>query len=122
MRSKESPLEPSRALVESWRRDEMCDVRLFRELLARAGQECWIAVLRSVPIAAGQPTCFSQEGCQAEQPIKFEVALVNPSLHRADIVQRWRGGPREWSSADTAMKFVTEAMQESSQTLDVHMV
>lgn len=78
--------------------------------------------MRSVPIAVGQPTGFSQETTNASPPIKFEVALVNPSIQRADIVQRFRKGPREWSSADTAMKFVMQAMEASSQVLDVHMV
>lgn len=66
---------------------------VFRELLADAPSDAWIALVpRSNPTQPG-----------FRRSTRFEVQLVIPSASRVERLSTFRGGIRQWSAVDRAI-------------------
>lgn len=104
-----------RAVVQALPPPSPADTRLFRELVARAPSDAWIAVARKL----ATPASCSESAAQ-----KFELLLVKPSERRVEQLYTVRRQPKCWSDLDTVVRYVEETLQAATarESVPVHVI
>lgn len=82
---------------------------VFRELLAEAPSDAWIAL---VPRASP-----AQPGSRSSS--RFEVQLVIPSTSRVERLRTFRGGIRQWSAVDRAILAIDALLTDAGRAGDL---
>jgi len=99
-------------------------LKVFRELVRRAPGSAWLAMARSIPIAASQKTTFDQTSTPASEDLWFGLYLVDASPASVEVLGKVRGGPRTWTNLDSLSEFV-ESLLDSTDLkgrIRVHVV
>ena len=100
------------------------DLKVFRELVRRAPSGAWLAMARSIPIAASQKTTFDQADTSYSENLWFGLYLVDASPASVEVLGKVRGGPRTWTNLDSLSEFV-ESLLDSTDLkgrIRVHVV
>lgn len=103
---------------------EPVELKTFRELLRRAPVGAWMALVRSNPIAPGQPaTSATRDAVEAPQ-LRFGLYLVDPAAARVEALAKARGGPRQWNSLDSLADFVGALLESTGLKgrISVHVI
>lgn len=100
------------------------DLKVFRELVRRAPGSAWLAMARSIPIAASMTPAIEQDSTPDSGELWFGLYLVNASPASVEVLGKVRGGPRTWTNLDSLSEFV-EALLDSTDLkgrIRVHVV
>lgn len=100
------------------------DLKVFRELVRRAPGSAWLAMARSIPIAANQKQAFEQTATATSDNPWFGLYLVDASPASVEVLGKVRGGPRTWTNLDSLSDFV-ESLLDSTDLkgrIRVHVV
>lgn len=100
------------------------DLKVFRELVRRAPGGAWLAMARSIPIAASQKPTFDQADTSYSENLWFGLYLVDASPASVEVLGKVRGGPRTWTNLDSLSEFV-ESLLDSTDLkgrIRVHVV
>lgn len=100
------------------------DLKVFRELVRRAPGSAWLAMARSIPIAATRKSTIDQAATPSPEEVWFGLYLVEASPASVEVLGKVRGGPRTWTNLDSLSEFV-ESLLDSTDLkgrIRVHVV